>query len=122
MPQSLSCKADGSLNVDEALLDEVELLRTAAGNLPLVVSSCWRTPAYNATVSSTGLTGPHTTGKAMDILCYGARAFQLMKLASGMRFTGIGFNQKGPQEQRFLHLDLIQPGDLKNPRPNIWTY
>ena len=121
-PQELACKDDSSLRVDPDLLDEVEKLRLVAAE-PLVVSSCWRTPAYNSQVSSTGPNGPHTTGRALDILCYGDRALRLLKLAGGLRFTGIGLNQKGPQVTRFLHLDLIQPGaSPANPRPWLWTY
>lgn len=122
LPQSLACKDDGSLTVDELLLDELEKLRTINGNEPLVVSSCWRTPAYNAKVSSTGLTGPHTTGMAVDILCFGTKAFKLLNLALGMKFTGIGLSQKGDQATRFLHLDLIPPGSPLNTRPWVWSY
>lgn len=122
LPQSLACKEDNSLTVDESLLDELEKLRLINGGEPLVISSCWRTPSYNAKVSTTGTTGPHTTGLAADILCTNPKVFKLLNLAMGLKFTGIGVNQKGPVGSRFLHVDLIPVGSPLNPRPAVWSY
>lgn len=96
------------------MLDE---LRSRLG-FALVISSGYRTPSYNQQIATTGANGPHTTGKAADILIRGVRAHQLLKVAFELGFTGIGINQKGQMESRFIHLDTVE-GPL---RPAIWTY
>ncbi len=105
--------------IDLGFVLELDELRHRYGK-PLMVSSGYRCPAYNAKVSSTGRTGPHTTGKAADVLVDRGEAFQLLRLAiMGMDFTGIGIQQKGGA--RFIHLDTLHnaPGQ---PRPTIWSY
>ena len=48
----------------------------------------------------------------------GADAIELIALAAGLGFTGIGVQQKGGS--RFIHLDDV-PADVL-PRPAIWSY
>ena len=46
----------------------LDLLQTARENLgPLQITSAYRCPSHNDSVSSTGMAGPHTTGLAVDI-------------------------------------------------------
>jgi hypothetical protein len=71
-------------------------------------------------VSTTGFDGPHTTGKAADILVYGEDALLLLKLALARGFTGIGISQKGDIHSRFIHLDILAQPDY--PRPFLWSY
>ena len=63
------------------------------------------------------------TGKAeMDgefILIDRENAYNLLKIAFTVGFTGIGVNQKGGA--RFLHLDTID-NSPNRPRPTIWSY
>lgn len=99
-------------------MKELDDLRHRYGK-PLVVSSGYRCPDHNVKVSSTGRTGPHTTGHAADLLVDRGDAFRLLKIALAMRFTGIGFQQKGVG--RFIHLDDL-PNLIGQPRPTIWTY
>ncbi len=83
---------------------------------PLRLSSAYRCPLYNSRVSKTGETGPHTTGRAVDILIRGKNAHKLLACALRHGMTGIGVKQKG--RQRYLHID-----DLDGPtRPWIWRY
>lgn len=96
-------------------LDDLQALRTAFG-AAMPVTSGYRCPEHNAKISKTGPTGPHTTGRAVDIGLGGASALVLVKLALEHGFTGLGVNQKGVG--RFIHLDKIIDG----PRPNIWSY
>jgi hypothetical protein len=51
----------------------------------------------------------------------GADALELVALALAYGFTGIGVNQKGAHDGRFIHLDDLDnaPGQ---PRPCIWSY
>ena len=53
------------VEINSELLD---LLQTARENLgPLQITSAYRCPSHNDSVSSTGMAGPHTTGLAVDI-------------------------------------------------------
>ena len=96
-------------------MDRLQAIRDEA-KFPLVVTSGYRSPEYNSKISSTGTTGPHTTGRAVDILIRGDHAYRLTELAFAHGMTGIGIAQKG--KTRFIHLDdLTKPG----PRPRIWS-
>ena len=96
-------------------MDKVEQLRLAVP-FPLPVSSAARCPKHNASVSSTGSTGPHTTGRAIDLQVDRKNAYIVLKAAlESNLFTGIGIQQKGGG--RFIHLD-----DLELNRPTIWSY
>lgn len=85
---------------------------------PMIVTSAYRCPEYNDEISSTGLNGPHTTGKAMDIKIYGSDALDLLHWSLYHGITGVGIKQSGNYEKRFIHLDTIQ----NDYRPGIWTY
>jgi zinc D-Ala-D-Ala carboxypeptidase len=113
-PSEFNCKHCGENKMNQGFLDLLDELRGRYGK-PMVVSSGYRCPTHNQTVSSTGPNGPHTTGKAVDIAVNRGNAYELAKLAFEMGFSGIGFNQKG--EGRFIHLDTISEG-----RPTIWSY
>lgn len=119
-PREMACRGDGSIQVDENFMDRLELLRSNLG-FPLKVSSGYRSPAYNATVSDTGEGGPHTTGHAVDILATGLAAFSIVREALKLGFTGVGVSQRGDRSQRFVHLDDIA-NDNAIPRPTIWSY
>jgi len=105
----------GRFLMDTDLLDRLETLRTKWGK-PLVPTSGYRTPSENAKKSSTGLTGPHTTGLAVDLSMGSADRYEFVKLAFAMGFTGIGV------AKTFIHLDMIPPGHPSIPRPMIWSY
>jgi len=101
--------------MDYIFLNELDALRHRCG-FPLVVSSGYRTPEYNNRVSSTGLNGPHTTGKAADILVARDNAYTLLKHAfEAGCFTGIGIKQTG--NDRFIHLDIIE-----RQYKTVWSY
>ena len=103
--------------MDQAFLVRLEQLRRAFGK-PMRLSSAYRCPNYNARISKTGRDGPHTTGRAVDVLISGEDAYRLVQLALEHGFTGIGIAQRGPHERRFIHLD-----DLEGPtRPWVWSY
>ena len=96
-------------------MDKVEELRVKVG-FSLPVSSAARSPKHHCKVSKTGLQGPHTTGRAIDLQVDRENAYKVLKMALEMGcFTGIGIQQKGTG--RFIHLD-----DLKDGRPTIWSY
>lgn len=114
----LACRCGCGMLPKRDFMERVEILRLRYGR-PMRVTSAARCPEYNAKVSSTGRTGPHTTGRAIDIGIDRADAYELLGLALDAGFSGIGVQQKG--QGRFLHLDdlIDEPGQ---PRPTIWSY
>lgn len=119
-PKEIACKESGDLLVVPEFLDKIESLRVQCG-FPFPVTSWFRTPDYNAKISNTGKTGPHTTGRAVDINVFGVSAISLLEKAVRGGFTGIGIKQTGPMTSRFIHLDDLSASDGQ-PRPWIWTY
>lgn len=112
------CCGEAKMNMEFILL--LDDLRHRVG-MPLRVSSGYRCPWHNDKVSTTGFNGPHTTGRAVDLAIYGPDAFRVLTQASlGGWMRGIGVNQKGPLNKRFLHLDNLEEPD--HPRPRIWSY
>ena len=101
-----------------SFMERIEKLRIQYGK-PMRVTSAARCPEYNAAVSSTGGTGPHTTGRAIDLGVSRGEAWTVLRLAMIAGFTGIGVAQKG--DGRFLHLDDLGNADGQ-PRPTVWSY
>ena len=55
------------------------------------ITSGYRCPLHNSNVSSTGLRGPHVTGKAADIAVMGEDAHRLLRIAlADPVITGVG--------------------------------
>ena len=116
--KELACRCGCGMLPQQDFMDKVEILRVRAG-FSMPVTSAARCPAWNAEVSHTGRSGPHTTGRAIDIAISGSRALELVRMALASGFTGLGVNQKG--NARFIHLDDL-PNKDGQPRPHIWTY
>lgn len=113
------CGSTGE-EMDIAFVYKLDQLR-ARTNRPMIITSGYRCPEHNDSVSSTGRDGPHTTGRAADVSISGGEAFYLVQQCSlGGWMSGIGINQKGPHDTRFIHLDDLTGPD--RPRPRIWTY
>lgn len=117
-PAEVACKCGCGMLPDAGFMNKVQGLRDYVGSA-LKPTSGARCPAYNAKVSETGATGPHTTGHAIDFETRGTEAYKVANAAFRLGFSGIGINQKG--DSRFVHID-----DLPNmpgcPRPRIWSY
>lgn len=100
-------------------MQRVVTLRTAL-DVKLPVRSAYRCPDYNAKISrSKSRTGPHTTGRAIDLGISGAAAFEAFALFEQLGFRGIGLDQKSGI--RYIHLDDLDGSDTQ-PRPWVWTY
>ena len=112
------CESDG-MEMDLDFMLRLETLRRICA-FPFIVTSGYRCPKHNLAVSNTGLNGPHTTGRAVDIHVYGERAFRVLNEANFAGMTGLGINQKGPYESRFIHLDNLRGPEHK--RSWVWTY
>lgn len=85
------------------------------------INSGFRCKKHNGEVSTTGDSGPHPTGRAVDISISGGQALNLVNRAVLCGFTGIGLKQHGPHAGRYVHLDDLV-ATPKGPRPWIWTY
>ena len=104
------CACCGEEKMDQEFLHKLDGARDLL-DIPFVITSGYRCPAHNSAVSSTGETGPHTTGKAADIALSGKNARDALVMLAHV-FNGIGLNQKGAG--RFIHVDLLNR--------RIWTY
>lgn len=104
-------------NTSPIFIDKLEVLR---GHLkfPLVITSGFRCQKYNNEISSSGWNGPHTTGRAADVLVDRGKAFELLAVVKQFGFTGVGIKQRG--NNRFIHLDDLPNGAFI--RPTIWSY
>jgi uncharacterized protein YcbK (DUF882 family) len=109
-----ACRHCGQNEIKDAFIDRLDALRAAVG-FPLRITSGYRCPLYNQRVAGTGDDGPHTTGRAADILVDRGRAIILLREAFKLGFTGFGIKQHGTV--RYIHLD-----DLEDGRPTLWSY
>lgn len=115
--EELACPCGcNNMLMDGIFMKRLVAMREAL-DFPFVVTSGYRCPEYNSSISSTGMGGPHTTGRAVDIAISGENADKLVGSSYEHGMTGRGINQKG--DKRFIHLDdLPSP----RPRPRIWSY
>ena len=113
-PDEFRCSHCGSLEVHADLLDLLQEAREALG--PLTINSCYRCPAHNSNVSKTGPSGPHTTGKAVDIHVSNSQHRKQLIDYFADKVTGLGI------AKTFIHIDLLYDEDGFDMRPNCWTY
>jgi zinc D-Ala-D-Ala carboxypeptidase len=83
-------------------------------NKPMRITSAARCPDHNVRVSSTGPSGPHTSGTAFDIAVDRGDAWRLIQLATRDGWQGLGVSQKGVR--RFIHIDKARE------TPTVWSY
>lgn len=103
--------------MDENFMHAIVAIRERL-HFQFVISSAYRCPTHNQDVSTTGIDGPHTMGKAIDIRIAGTGARILVDHAVKHGFEGIGINQQGAWGRRFIHLDMMErpAGQI------IWSY
>ena len=117
----MQCKCGcETCEMDPEFMDILQNIREDIGK-PMKVTSGFRCMAHNQAVSHSGKAGPHTTGKAADIQISGHDAFDLIEIAQAHGITGIGLDQKGDHNRRYIHLDALENGNGR-PRPWVWTY
>ena len=113
------CKGSGELKISSIVLDFVQAYRDEIGE-GVTITSGYRSPEHNNSVSSTGLDGPHTTGMAVDIATDTKSQYKLLNFALNYepKPSGIGI------AKTFTHLDwLTSDVDEKySVRPNVWKY
>lgn len=110
----LKCQHCGALNPHGAFttfMERIQKLREAYGK-PLRVTSGYRCP--NHPIEAKKSKGGWHTRAAIDLGVTGADAYEVLKLAFSMGFTGIGVSQR-KGVPRFIHLD-------DRPNPTVWSY
>ena len=115
----LKCKGTNEINMDEEFMEKLVSIRDKL-NLPMIITSGYRSKEHNEAIGG-AKNSPHLQGKAVDIACYGEKAYKIVQLALAEGFTGIGVKQKGTHGARFIHIDTMEVGPLV-PRPWIWSY
>lgn len=118
--KELACHCCGVAKMDGEFMEQLEAMREVL-DFPFVISSGYRCPKHNQNISTTGSDGPHTLGRAVDIVISGEKAFELIVAADTWGMTGIGVSQKGEMNKRFIHLDNLQKRE-GYPRPWVWSY
>ena len=104
----------GVKGMQPAFLDLLDVIRESV-NEPMIITSGYRCPSHNQNVSSTGKTGPHTTGRAVDIRADSILRFKITKAAMEQGITRLGIAKS------FIHIDDL--GLLDGfPENRIWTY
>jgi len=116
----ISCTHCEQTVLDPTAMDKLQRLRHDIG--PISLTSAYRCPDHPVEQAKTKGPGSHSLGKAFDVPCRGELAFDILKAALSIGFTGIGIAQTG-DHNRFLHLDCIDHLDqFHAPRPAIWSY
>ena len=113
-PDEFRCSCCNRLEISSDILD---LLQTARNELgPLTITSAYRCPDHNSKVSSTGPSGPHTSGYAVDIHVSNSQHRKKLIDYFATKVTGLGV------AKTFLHIDLLTPELGFEMRPNAWKY
>ena len=115
--EEMQCSHTGLEKMDARFMEMLTELRVAYAK-PLRVTSAYR-DATHPIEAKKAKPGAHATGKAADIAVERGEAYEVLKLALDIGFTGIGVAQKG--SGRFLHLDICEPEDGMI-RPTVWSY
>ena len=113
-PDEVKCQHCGELKIDEELMDLIQAARETLG--PLRITSGFRCSEHNNNISSTGPTGPHTTGKAIDIATKSSQQRKELIDYFASKVSGLGIAKS------FIHIDLLTSEDGFDARPNSWIY
>ena len=108
------CKCGcGNVSVYSDLLDLLQTARDIIG--PMQITSAFRCNEHNDSVSSTGLSGPHTTSKAVDIHVSNSQHRKQLIDYFTNKVTGLGI------AKTFIHIDILTSDEVPH-RPNCWLY
>ena len=116
----LRCQGTGQINMNETFMERLIELREKL-NKPMVISSGYRSEAHNIAIGGSK-NSAHLKRCAVDVVCYGHLAYEIVKLAMELEFSGIGVKQNGVHAKRFIHIDTMPRHSITSPRPWIWSY
>ena len=101
--EEFDCKETGENEMRIEMLEKLQELRTRLGR-PMVPTSGYRSPRHSIEARKPS-PGYHAKGIAVDIGCNSQDAYDIVRLAFLVGFTGIRISQKNGLP-RFVHLDL----------------
>lgn len=104
----------GRMEMDDEFMRMQDEIRLEVG-VPLIVLSGFRCPEYNDEISTTGLKGPHTTGRAIDYKVDSRLRWGVLDAAAlrGCSRFGIGNGS--------IHVDDLEESDGFDSQV-IWAY
>ena len=115
-PEEFRCSHCQALNIHSDIMDLLQVAREEGGLGPINITSGYRCGLHNSQVSKTGLSGPHTTGKAVDISVRDSQHRKQLITYFAPIVTGLGIAKS------FIHIDLLSKEDGFEMRPNCWVY
>lgn len=115
----LKCKHTGECNMHPDMMHILQSIRDELEK-PIFISSGFRSSRHPLEQEK-NKPGEHVYGMAVDIICHGAMAFEIIRLALGRNVKRIGVHQKGRHGCRFVHLGIANRFSLEFPE-SIWTY
>ena len=118
-PDELACKHCKAQGITPEIMDILQSIRTSLDQ-PLFISSGYRCVKHPVEQEK-DRPGEHTHGMAVDIICHGARALEIIRLAQALDVKRIGVHQKGNPNGRFVHIGIADRYNLAFPVA-IWTY
>ena len=119
-PREMACSHSGCVYLSRRSMDRLQAVRDDFEK-PMVITSAYRSPTHPIESRKKTISGAHTTGQAFDVLVHGRDAYKLIGLALKHGFTGLGVQQAGDPDSRFIHLD--DAGHMpQRPRPWMWRY
>lgn len=118
-PQEMADRLTGDLLIVPDFMDWLQEVR-AAYQRPMYVTSGYRTPEHQHSKSGKP-TGAHVDGMAVDVRACHEHSHELLKIAISAGALGLGIQQLGAPERRYLHIDRWTSAP-KGYRPRIWNY
>lgn len=102
--------------------DMMEILQGIRNDLkkPMFISSGFRSVKHPVEQEK-DKPGEHTHGMAVDIICHGDNAVQILTYAIARGVKRLGFHQKGNPNGRFIHIGIADRFKLDFP-VGMWTY
>ena len=117
-PEELADRSSCTLRIDPAFMECLERIRFVFDR-PMVLRCGFRPPLQQWYVTARR-TGAHVDGQAADIMVSGPAAYDLIGIALQHGVLGVGVQQSGPMDARYLHLDIWNAE--RATRPLIWSY
>lgn len=117
--EELQCKYTKECNMHPVMMDILQAIRTDLDK-PIFISSGYRSVKHPVEQEKESR-GEHTFGMAVDIICWGAKALDIIRLAQANGVRRIGVHQKGNANGRFVHIGIADRYNLAFPVA-LWTY
>lgn len=117
--EEMQCKHTKECNMHPEVMRILQAIRDEIKQ-PIFISSGFRSVKHPVEQSKSK-PGEHTLGMAVDIVCHGMRALDIIRLALKHDIRRIGVHQKGNVNSRFVHIGIANRYSLEFPEA-LWTY